>query len=106
MSISACLLALFLSYQAGITFFTHTHDIDGYVFAHSHPYSGASHNHSSSQLFSLAHISAYWGDVVVDCKCLAAGFIVEGTIGVVADVNFDAVAHLSGVGLRAPPFCC
>lgn len=53
------LVALFLCYYASSTFFVHTHNIDGHVFTHSHPYSSSSHSHTTAslQLFgSLNHI--------------------------------------------------
>lgn len=43
------LLILFLGYFGSITLFSHTHQIEGAVKAHSHPYKTANHQHSSGE---------------------------------------------------------
>jgi hypothetical protein len=55
------LLALFTSYTAGITLFTHIHVVDGRAITHSHPYKGTpnnpGHGHSTAQFQLIAHLS-------------------------------------------------
>lgn len=53
---------LFVSYLAGITFFTHMHVVNGVTIVHSHPFKkGAEHNHSTVELLLihfLSHLTA------------------------------------------------
>ena len=61
-------LALFLSYFAGITFFTHQHIVDGEVVVHSHfikhPFAASSeqipdHEHNVQTIHLIASISSW-----------------------------------------------
>ncbi|MDR2533550.1 MAG: hypothetical protein LBC81_02045 [Tannerellaceae bacterium] len=77
--ISACLLAVFVSYVANTTLFVHTHIVDGQLVTHSHPYRGApdspGHGHSSTQLQTIAQLSlllAYAAPAVI-FACFLAG---------------------------------
>lgn len=61
-------LVLFLGFSAGITFFNHSHVIDGYTIVHSHPFSGSGsgipgHNHSANGLL-LIHLLADFSAMV------------------------------------------
>ena len=51
--IKACipllLLSLYLSYQAGVTLFTHVHYVNGVAIVHSHPSKEKKHSHTSKQ---------------------------------------------------------
>ncbi len=59
--IIALLLVLFAGYYAGITLFSHVHEVRGGRIVHSHPYSGTpcqpGHQHSTLQLQLIAHLS-------------------------------------------------
>lgn len=56
-AIALFMLALFVSYKAGITMFTHAHFINGVMIVHSHPFSSDSnHKHSDGQLLVLAQM--------------------------------------------------
>lgn len=48
-----CLQALFISYPASITFFVHTHTINGQTITHSHPYQGTPDNQGHEPVFFL-----------------------------------------------------
>ena len=55
----ALMLVLFLSYQAGITLFVHTHVLlNGAVVAHSHPYAEKSHKHAEAQIVAFNMVSS------------------------------------------------
>lgn len=46
---------LFISYLTGITFFTHSHVVNGVTIVHSHPFKkGAEHSHTTVE-FQLIH---------------------------------------------------
>lgn len=59
------LLILFFGYFATITFFPHTHMVDGVTIVHSHPYKShsenvpLSHNHSKDGFFLIQFISNF-----------------------------------------------
>lgn len=59
--ISVLLLALFLSYNVGITMFVHIHIIDGVAVTHSHPFTSSNHSHTSSQLVVIGQLSSFQG---------------------------------------------
>jgi len=65
-SISILLLILFLGYYSSITFFTHSHIINGVTIVHSHPFNsdkgGDSSNspHSSKELVIIQLLSEYF----------------------------------------------
>lgn len=48
------LLSLYLSYQAGITMFTHVHYVNGVMVVHSHPSKSKKHSHTTGQ-YLLIH---------------------------------------------------
>ncbi len=73
------LLILFMGYFSSITFFSHTHIVDGVVIVHSHPYKAKSgnvpfnHNHSKNGFILILFISNFitiapiliWGNAII-----------------------------------------
>jgi len=59
--IAGFLLVLFVGYVGSVTFFYHTHDINGAHITHSHPYSDipdtGKHTHTSSEFTAIAALS-------------------------------------------------
>lgn len=104
--VSALLLTLFLSYQAGISFFTHTHTINGVVIVHSHPYTGDSHIHSDAQIYALSQISTFYGEEAIDHSYIGAIYLIAEKIGVETTAPSLISAHLCCSQFRAPPFGC
>ncbi|MBR6640219.1 MAG: hypothetical protein IKL35_07670 [Muribaculaceae bacterium] len=104
--ISALMLMLFLSYQAGFSLFTHTHTIDGIKIVHSHPYAGDNHAHTDAQIFAISHLSTFWGEEV---SVSSGDYVVYEIINKIGSevecVNFKKV-NIENVNFRAPPFCC
>lgn len=100
------LLALFLTYQASITMFTHVHIVNGVMIVHSHPSSNKNHMHTTGQVISIAHLAAI--------NTLAA----EASTTIIVDrpvlyvlkcqtIIFRAPApHTHCIHLRAPPCYC
>lgn len=67
------LLALFVSYFVGVTFFSHQHIVDGVVIVHSHftkqPFSNPSdqlpdHEHNTQAIHLIASISSWITDLI------------------------------------------
>ena len=97
------LLAMFVSYQAGITMFCHMHYVDGVVIVHSHPSKDKNHTHTKTQLLvlgQLSHFQAETPNVVsfIDFKPHVFYYLEPATKSLtVEDI------HLKNVLLRAPP---
>lgn len=51
------LLGLYLSYQAGITMFTHVHYVNGVMIVHSHPSKDKQHTHTTEQYLLIHQLS-------------------------------------------------
>lgn len=99
------LLAIFLSYYAGISLFAHTHIVNGAVIVHSHPFAKSSHDHSDAQVLAFNQVG-HFQSVKVD----ASGFIfVEWHELQKLQFSHDTYCRvpvgISGIGLRAPPYC-
>ena len=91
------LLTLFCGYFASITFFSHTHIVDGVTIVHSHPYKSHSgnvpvnHNHSKDGFILIHFISRFiaialfifWG-IAIFRKTLNIGIPIPDT-----NINFS-----------------
>lgn len=63
--IRIALLAIFMTYACCITFFTHTHIVNGVTIVHSHPYSTDSegnptHEHSGVEIQLIQTLSTFY----------------------------------------------
>lgn len=61
---------IFISYACSITFFTHTHIINGVTIVHSHPYltdedGNPSHEHSSAEIQLIRTLSTFFSTGLV-----------------------------------------
>lgn len=98
-------LAVFLSYYAGISLFAHTHIVNGAVIVHSHPFAKSSHDHSEAQVLAFnqtGHFQSIKADV--------SGFVFDGCrllreLQFSHDTSCHVPVRVSGIGLRAPPYC-
>ena len=59
------LLALFISYACSITFFTHTHIVNGVTIVHSHPYmadddGSPGHEHTGAEIQLIHTLSVFF----------------------------------------------
>ena len=65
------LLILFCGYFGSITFFPHTHIVDGVTIAHSHPYKSQpgddpiNHNHSKNRFLLIQFISHFIASISI-----------------------------------------
>lgn len=61
--IAGWLLILFIGYFASVTFFPHTHTVNGERITHSHPFSQApdtgKHTHTTAEFQLIAHLSIF-----------------------------------------------
>jgi hypothetical protein len=104
------LLLLFLGYYGSITFFTHTHIVNGVAIVHSHPYNPFSkdkpvnHQHSENEFILIYFLSHFLTTVSVLAftidvyKTVFRKFILKNN-----DENFSNLPFLCSNGLRAPP---
>ncbi len=98
-------LAIFLSYYAGISLFAHIHIVNGAVIVHSHPFAKTSHDHSDAQVLAFnqaGHFHSVKPDV--------SWFVFDGChllreLQLCYDESCHVPVHVSGIGLRAPPYC-
>lgn len=100
------LLILLVSYKLSVTIFVHTHNVDGILVAHSHPFTNGNHSHSSSQILVIGQLSSFNG---VECDPVEE---LKVYYNKVEDILFSKqnigviVADATRVSLRAPPVSC
>ncbi len=104
--LSGLFLLIYLSYQAGITLFSHTHIVNGVIVVHAHPSEALDHEHSDAQAYAIAYISTCNGDTLDERIAPQVDFRVIAKIGDEVTVSHALVSCMSGVDFRAPPFCC
>ncbi len=99
------LLLLFSMFTVGNIFCLHTHQSEGRVVVHSHPFLPSSHHsHTSSQFVALAIVNAIaFDDYGVVChtfrNVLQANFDIEEY----REFVFDKRVYVDALGLRGPP---
>ena len=100
--LSFLLLTLFVTYQVSITMFTHVHDVNGVMIAHSHPYKGT-HSHTASNIIVIAHFASFHSlevDVHYDFTPERPILL---TVEIPESIPVTAGTHLQVISLRAPP---
>ena len=100
------LLVILVSYKLSVTIFVHTHNVDGIMVAHSHPFTNGNHTHSSSQILVIGQLSTFNGveyDSVGELKVYYNG--VEDVLFTTQNLN-EIVASATVISLRAPPESC
>ena len=97
------LLAIFCSYFAGISLFSHTHIANGSSMVHSHLGGNAEHNHSDSQYAVIDMLSNFQSETAVDLVYVGTSFFKLSEIY----TGYEAPSLLSEVlpvhTLRGPP---
>ena len=97
------LLVLFVTYQAGITVFSHIHYVNGVMLVHSHPSADSQHTHTESQILTLAQVSHWSGLEAVSATVSEVVFSVSP---IRSCARPDAPVHdcqTQVITLRAPP---
>jgi len=97
------ILTLFVSYQSGDLFFLHTHNIEGHLVTHSHPYKSGEHSHNANDLLviqSLTFLSSLFGD----SSCIENLFAYQtAQYAQQPATGFLPDKHYCFSSLRAPP---
>lgn len=109
-SVRVILLMIYIGYACSITFFTHTHIINGVTIVHSHPFQKdsegkPSHSHTGAELQLIQKLSSFQSDGQIQCTCLLEPYQkVEQVFTVI--LSADAFKQqLKGISrLRPPPF--
>ncbi len=82
------LLVLFIGYYGSITLFLHTHHLKNGIITHSHPFSNAKHEHSTTDYLIIDALSqlitdgSIGGISLIVLVLLIAELLLERTIGV------------------------
>ena len=97
------LLGLYLSYEAGITMFTHVHYVNGVVVVHSHPSKSKKHSHTRGQyllIHQLNHVQTLEVSIPVSLNMPELYYIL-----LKEKIQIDSKQKVSLVYtlLRAPP---
>lgn len=99
------LLALFLSYQASITFFAHVHIVNGVMFVHSHPVPGKHHTHTAGQVITIAQLSDMHTLEAELTPHLEVVLPVLYALEPTFEPSCIVPSRVDGIYLRAPPCC-
>lgn len=99
------LLALFLSYYAGISLFAHTHVVNGTMIVHSHPYSGNTHSHNTTQILAFDKAGHFQSLEVFVLDSLSVEFNKLYELDFIRDTYRCESICFANVSLRAPPYC-
>ena len=103
------LLTLFCGYFASITFFSHTHIVDGVTIVHSHPYKSHSgnipfnHNHSKEG-FIFFHFTSHFKATasIIFCGIAIFGKILNARVLTPETNLYFSLHHYSSFLPRAP----
>ena len=107
---SLFLIALFVSYYAGATLFSHTHIISGITVFHSHLHTDAHHDtksggHTENSIILISQIS-HLDYVNFSCNGILKPLQLPlHEYKFVETTHWITLIHLENLSLRAPPFC-
>lgn len=107
----ALLLLLFLGYFGSITFFTHTHTVNGTLIVHSHPFNSLKGNNSSNfehtekALKAIQILSEFYSTtLVITFSALIIRSFVRKISANPTQKGYAAPGGYCTYSLRAPPF--
>lgn len=102
--IAAFLAILMVSYFASMIICLHTHEVNGVVVMHSHPYQSASHSHTNAQITLFSQLNNFESFLSVDelIKSPILNQIGESHSSLFFSILSISVEYSS---LRAPPVC-
>jgi hypothetical protein len=106
--VSIFLVALFTSFYAGTTLFSHLHTISGATITHSHFHRNSHHDtksggHTERCITLIAQISKYH---FIDFLCVSVPAPLQLTLhkgNIVETTHWIAPIHFQNISLRAPP---
>jgi len=107
-TVSFLLVALFVSYYAGLTLFSHTHVISGATIVHSHIHANSHHDtksggHSEQEITLIAQISQFEYANFVCCDIPAPSQTPLHENKYIETTCRTTPVHLLNISLRAPP---
>lgn len=100
------LLILLMSYKVGVTMFVHTHNVDGTMVVHSHPFTSNNHSHSSTQVIAIGQLSSFNGLENTSYNEINVFHYSVEEINFSEQNLFVINACDASVSLRAPPAVC
>jgi len=83
--------------------FSHVHYVNGVMIVHSHPSSDSEHNHTETQVITLAQISSFTGLEPVQTSVEPVCYPNVTYLEFDRDVSFVSDLHILHISLRAPP---
>ena len=101
--LSVFLVALFVSYYVGVSFFPHTHVYGWGTVTHSHPYTSNTHTHSAYALQFIHHLNSNFQFVSVAVVLYFAILTVSNALFCIIETRTATFQYLTGNQLRAPP---
>lgn len=102
--LSIMLTALFVCQTVCITLCIHTHEVDGKLITHSHPYSGTSHQHSDSSFAAFGSIQHSLFAASQQQNIPDARFYLIAVVDSFVDIAYTPI-HIASQASRAPPVC-
>jgi hypothetical protein len=101
-------VVLFVSYYASVSFFSHSHVIDGATVVHSHFHKDSHHNtksgnHTAQSITLIAQVSHFdYLDFSCDCVLKPSQFSIQEN-KFTETTHWTIPIHLENLSLRAPP---
>ena len=100
------LLLIFSCYYSGISFFSHTHIVNGASVIHSHWYGDSDHDHTENQYAVIDLLSNFQSEGAVSFNAVASPMAIQLSD---SSANYTAPfyqdAAISLCTLRGPPHC-
>ena len=106
--VSFLCVALFISYYASVTLFSHSHVIYNTVFEHSHSHTDSHHNtnsggHSQDEIILIAQIS-HFDYIIFSCNCAVKPINLSFKEETGYETTHWVVSvYFQNLSLRAPP---
>lgn len=106
--ISYFLVALFVSYYSGMTFFSHTHIISGATITHSHIHTDSHHNtqsgdHSEHSITLIAQVSHFESIDFLYVETLHNTMFLLNEVYFAKTTPCVLSVYSENISLRAPP---
>lgn len=107
------LVVLFIIYSGSIMMFHHTHEVQGFLITHSHPYKQSSkkgtaenHSHTTSQYLLLQHLCETTMTDSIERLAVVPDLVFAFCCIIISPYS-DPIFHTvtSKESLRAPPVC-
>lgn len=104
-------LALYIAYAGSISFFTHTHIVNGVTIVHSHPFQSDDkgnpvHTHTGSEIQLIQNLSSFQTDGQIQCTFTFDIPKAEERILLEQIYSSTYTPLIKGQErLRPPPFC-